>query len=252
MKLELIPITNIPFIKEKDNIANLIIQNDLDIQNEDIYIIASTIIAKSQGQKFKLEEIIPSSRAINLSKISMKDPRLVEAILSQSTDILIKKPFILVKTKNGNICINAGIDCSNIEGDYYIYLPINPDKEAETIGKSIEKQINKSICIIITDTNGRPFRNGQISVAIGIYGIKPILSWIGKKDLFDHTLQVSEEAIVDEISSAANLLMGEGNNGYPIIKLRGLHLYTKEKVCISEIYRKEEKDLIVKCLKIIK
>lgn len=249
MKLELIPIEKIPLIDENDNIGEIIVKNDSDIQNNDIYVIASTIVAKSQGRIFKLEDMVPTKEAINIAKNNKKDPRLVEAILKESTELIISTPFLLVKTKNGNICINAGIDGSNVKNENYIYLPKNPDNEAKKIGKYIEENKKINISIIITDTNGRPFRNGQTAVAIGVYGINPIYSWIGKEDLFNHILEVSEEAIVDEIASAANLIMGEGNNGYPIVKIRGLKLYTKEYKPISSLYRKEEKDMIVKVLK---
>ncbi len=244
MKIELKPIKNIPLVKVNDNIGNFIIENDNDIHDDDIYIIASTIVAKSQGRMFKLKDIIPSNRAIEISHKNGKEPRLIQAVLNESENILIEDPFLLVKTKNGNICINAGIDGSNVEQENFIYLPKNPDNEAMKIGKLIKEKCNKDVSVIITDTNGRPFRNGQVSVAIGVYGIDPIMSWIGKKDLYDHTLKVSEEAIVDEIASASNLLMGEGNNGFPIIKLRGLHIYTEKNTSIMSLYRNESRDII--------
>ena len=244
MKLELTPIENIPIIKKNDNIGKIIIENDDDICDNDIYVIASTIVSKSQGRFFRLNDINPTKYAEEISKKNGKDSRFVQAVLQDSDETLVINPFLLVKTKCGNICINSGIDYSNVGNDEYIYLPKNPDNEAKKIGHYIYKLLNKKVSVIITDTNGRPFRNGQTGVSIGVYGINPIYSWINKKDLFGYTLRVSEQAIVDEIACAANILMGEGDRGYPIIKLRGLQLYTDDSVSISSIYRNKDKDII--------
>lgn len=249
MKLELVPIENIPIIKKNDNIGKIIVEKDQDICDNDIYVIASTIISKSQGRLFNLKDINPKEKSIIISKKNGKDPRFVEAVLSESSEVLITDPFLLVKTNIGNICVNSGIDYSNVGNDNYIYLPLNPDLEAKKIGCYIYNTLHKNISVIITDTNGRPFRNGQTGVSIGVYGINPIYSWIGKKDLFGYTLKVSEQAIVDEIACAANIIMGEGNRGYPIIKLRGLKLYTKDNVSIDSIYRNKNKDIIFNNLK---
>ena len=177
---------------------------------------------------------------------------LTEAVLRESTDVFVESPFMLVRTKNGNICINAGIDGSNVEGDYFITLPEAPDKAAEEIGRRIEEITGRRISVIVTDTNGRAFKIGQTNVAVGLYGIRAIRNWVGCRDLFDQVLEISEEAVVDEIAGAANLLMGEGNGGRPVVIVRGLSLRSDAPAAAGEMFRKESEDAIVRGLLLMK
>jgi coenzyme F420-0:L-glutamate ligase/coenzyme F420-1:gamma-L-glutamate ligase len=159
---------------------------------------------------------------------------------------------MLVTTLAGHTCVNAGVDESNVENGFLLYPPKDPDTSASIIGKALEKISGKKLTVIITDTNGRAFKTGQTGVAIGIYKIKPIKSWIGETDLFGKTLEVSEEAVVDELAGAANLLMGEGAGGTPIVVIRGLDYYCEDNTFIKEIYRPEEKDVIKKGLRCLR
>ena len=248
MSLTLKAVENIPLIQEGDDLADLICQNAGDIADKDIFVIASTVVSKAIGLTFFEKDIIPSAEAEKIAKLNGKDPRFVQAILDESVEVLTKAPFMLVRNKNGHVCINAGIDASNVGGDRLLKLPEKPDFHAEKIGKAIEEKTKKKISVIITDTNGRAFKEGQTNVAVGLYNIKAIRQWIGEKDLYGKVLEISEEAVVDEIAGAANLLMGEGGFGYPVVVVRGLDLYTNEKVSVKEMYRKNEKDLIVQGL----
>ena len=248
MSLILKAVENIPLIQKGDDLADLICKNADDIEDKDIIVIASTVVSKSIGLTFLEDDLIPSADAERIAKLNGKDPRFVQAILDESIDVLTETPFMLVRNKNGHVCINAGIDASNVGGGRLLKLPEKPDSYAEKIGKAIEKKTKKKVSIIITDTNGRAFKEGQTNVAIGLYNIKPIRAWIGEKDLYGKVLEISEEAVVDEIAGAANLIMGEGGFGYPAVIVRGLDFYTNEKVSISEMYRDGEKDLIVQGL----
>ena len=248
MSLILKAVENIPLIQKGDNLADLICKNASDIEDKDIIVIASTIVSKAIGLTFFEEDLIPSAEAERISKLNGKDPRFVQAILNESVEILTEAPFMLVRNKNGHVCINAGIDASNVGGGRLLKLPEMPDSHAAAIGKTIEEKTKKKISVIITDTNGRAFKEGQTNVAIGLYNIKPIRAWIGEKDLYGKVLEISEEAVVDEIAGAANLIMGEGGFGYPAVIVRGLDFYTNEKVSISEMYRDGGKDLIVQGL----
>jgi len=248
LSLTLKAVENIPLIQEGDDLADLICQNAGDIADKDIFVIASTVVSKAIGLTFFEKDIIPSAEAEKIAKLNGKDPRFVQAILDESVEVLTEAPFMLVRNKNGHVCINAGIDASNVGGDRLLKLPEKPDFHAEKIGKAIEEKTKKKISVIITDTNGRAFKEGQTNVAVGLYNIKAIRQWIGEKDLYGKVLEISEEAVVDEIAGAANLLMGEGGFGYPVVVVRGLDLYTNEKVSVKEMYRKNEKDLIVQGL----
>ena len=248
MSLILKAVENIPLIQKGDNLADLICENASDIEDKDIIVIASTIVSKAIGLTFREEDLVPSAEAERISKLNGKDPRFVQAILNESIEVLTETPFMLVRNKNGHVCINAGIDASNVGSDFLLKLPEKPDICAAEIGKAIEEKTQKKISIIITDTNGRAFKEGQTNVAIGLYNIKPIRAWIGEKDLYGKVLEISEEAVVDEIAGAANLIMGEGGFGYPAVIVRGLDFYTNENVSISEMYRTDERDLVVQGL----
>ncbi|WNY29224.1 Bifunctional F420 biosynthesis protein FbiB [Methanimicrococcus stummii] len=248
MSLILKAVENIPLIEKGDDIAEIIFKNAPDIADKDIIVIASTIISKSLGLTFREDEIVPSAEAERIAALNGKDPRFVQAILDQSLEVFTETPFMLVRNTNGHVCINAGIDASNVGGDLLLTLPEKPDGHAAAIGKAIEQKSGKKISVIITDTNGRSFKEGQTNVAVGLYNIKPIRQWIGEKDLYGKVLEISEEAVVDEIAGAANLIMGEGGDGVPAVIVRGLDLYTDEAVSVTEMYRSKERDLIIQGL----
>ena len=156
---------------------------------------------------------------------------------------------MLVTTLAGHTCVNAGVDESNIEHGFLLYPPENPDASASKLGAQLERLSRKELSVIITDTNGRAFKIGQTGVAIGIYKIKPTKRWIGEKDLFGKILEITEEAVADELAGAANLLMGEGAGGIPVVIIRGLDCYCEGNTSINETYRSEDMDIIKKGLR---
>lgn len=235
----------LPIIKEGDDIAKLILEK-ADVQNGDIIVVCSTIVSKSEGRVRNLSDYRPSSLAIELSKRVSKPPEFIQAVLEESEEILIKEPFLLVKAKYGNICVNAGIDASNIEKGKILLPPLNPDKSAERIRTSFEK-LGKKVGVIITDTNGRSFRKGVVGIAMGISGVQAMRDWRGEKDLYGNVLEVTVECVVDEIAAFANLIMGEAGDGIPAVIIRGLNLLGEGNT--KEIIRSEEEDVIRRCLK---
>lgn len=248
MSLTIKAVENIPLIEKGDDIAEMIYRNAPEIADKDIIVIASTVVSKSLGLTFREEDIVPGAEAERIAALNGKDPRFVQAILDESIEVFTEAPFMLVRNKNGHVCINAGIDASNVGNGLLLKLPDKPDKHAAVIGKAIEQKTGRKISVIITDTNGRAFKDGQTNVAIGLYNIKAIRQWIGEKDLYGMVLEISEEAVVDEIAGAANLVMGEGGGGVPAVIVSGLDLYTDETVTITDMYRNEEKDLIIHSL----
>lgn len=248
MKFEAIAVENIPLIHIGDDLPSIICKN-LELQDRDIVIIASTIVAKAEGEIFRLEDITPGKMALEMAARNGKDARFIQAVLSRSREVLVEKPFMLVTTLTGHTCVNAGVDESNIEDGFLLYPPENSDVSASRLGKELEKFSKKKLSVIITDTNGRAFKIGQTGAAIGIYKIKPVKRWIGEKDLFGKVLEVTEEAVADELAGAANLLMGEGAGGTPVVVIRGFDYYCEEETCIKEMYRPEELDIIKKGLR---
>jgi coenzyme F420-0:L-glutamate ligase/coenzyme F420-1:gamma-L-glutamate ligase len=238
---------NIPLIKQGDDIAR-ILSEKTELKEHDIVVISSTIVSKSEGRVLSLDSVAVTERAKTIAKRNGNDPRFVQAVLDESDEILLESPFLLVRNRNGSICVNAGIDRSNVEGsDNVLLLPEDPDRSALKIKEAIFKYTGKKASVIITDTNGRAFRIGQTGAAIGIAGIKATRDWRGTRDLFGRVLEVKNEAIVDEIAGFANILMGEGNGGMPIVIIRGLDLY-HESYGIRELFRPEEEDVIRKAL----
>jgi len=248
LNAEAITVENIPLIKPGDDIARVIAER-AKLEEKDIIIISSTIVSKSENRIFSLDGIKVTGRAETIAKKNSNDPRFVQIVLDESEEVLLDSPFLLVRMKNGSICVNAGIDRSNVEGqENVLLLPEAPDESAGRIRDSLFKLTGKKVSVIITDTNGRAFRIGQTGAAIGITGIKPTRDWRGTKDLFGRVLEVKNEAVVDEIAGFGNFLMGEGNGGTPVVIIRGLNLY-HESSGIKELIRPEREDVILRALR---
>lgn len=243
MNAAVFAIENIPLIKKGDDIARIFLER-AQLHEHDIFVISSTVVSKSEGRIISLETVKPTEKAKLIAMKNKIDPRFVQVVLDESTEILLDSPFLLVRIKTGSICVNAGIDHSNVEGcDNVLLLPEDPDKSALDIKRSLFDCTGKNVSVIITDTNGRAFRTGQTGAAIGCAGIKPTRDWRGTKDLFGRILEVKNEGIADEIAGFANIMMGEGNGGVPIVIIRGFDLY-HESNGIKELYRPESEDEI--------
>ena len=229
-------VKGLPIIKPGDDIAALI-ESLFNIQDGDALCLASTVVAKSEGRLRTLESYRPSERAERIARQVGKDSRFVQAVLDESADVLLEEPFLLTKTRFGHIGVNAGIDQSNVGGGRILLLPEDPSRSAEKLRRSL----NKDCAVIITDTCGRPFRCGVTGVAIGWAGISALQDWRGKRDLHGKVLEITLEAVVDEIASAANLLMGEAGDGTPAIVFRGLRFPSGGK---SSVFMPEDRDVI--------
>jgi coenzyme F420-0:L-glutamate ligase/coenzyme F420-1:gamma-L-glutamate ligase len=153
---------------------------------------------------------------------------------------------LICETRHGFVCANAGVDQSNVPGERnVVLLPKDPDRSARTLREKIKKLTGKDVAVVISDTHGRPLREGEINIAIGVSGIKPIRPRIGEIDLFGYTLRVKRTAIADELASAAELVIGQSNEGIPVAIIRGYSYPRSEKAKAKELIRKREKDLFV-------
>jgi coenzyme F420-0:L-glutamate ligase / coenzyme F420-1:gamma-L-glutamate ligase len=198
-------------------------------------------VAKSEGRFRNLEDYNPCPRATRIAKAIEKDPRFVQAVLDESAEILFEQPFILSLTTFGHIGVNAGIDQSNVGEGRILLLPKDPQASAE----QIRSRLGKDCAVIITDTCGRPFRCGVTGVAIGWSGIAALRDWRGVADMHGRKLEITLEAIADEIAGMANLLIGEAGDGTPVAVMRGLN-YPRSGGCL---FMPEEKDVIRPYLK---
>ena len=241
MQLQIIPIPIEKEITTDDDLSKLIL-NSGDILDGDVLVIAQKIISKQEGRMIELSAVSPSLLAQGISSQYNKDPALVELILSESKRIVrLKNGLIIVETNGGFICANAGIDESNVIDGFATLLPLNSDKSAEIIRTSILNKTGKNVAVIISDTFGRPFRMGQTNCAIGISGLNPILDYAGTLDSFKRVLRITAIAIADELSSAAELVMGKTKK-CPVVIVRN---YSFKVGCntIHDLIRPENEDL---------
>ena len=241
MQLQIIPIPIEKEITPDDDLSKLIL-NSGDILDGDVLVIAQKIISKQEGRMIELSTVSPSLLAQGISSQYNKDPALVELILSESKRIVrLKNGLIIVETNGGFICANAGIDESNVIDGFATLLPLNSDKSAEIIRTSILNKTGKNVAVIISDTFGRPFRMGQTNCAIGISGLNPILDYAGTLDSFKRVLRITAIAIADELSSAAELVMGKTKK-CPVVIVRN---YSFKVGCntIHDLIRPENEDL---------
>ncbi|HUT06238.1 MAG TPA: coenzyme F420-0:L-glutamate ligase [Nitrosopumilaceae archaeon] len=239
--MQIIPVHIPKEIGINDNLSE-IITGSVDLHDGDIVVIAQKIISKQEGRIVKLSAITPSLLAQGISSEYKKNPCIVELILSESKKIVrMEKGIIIVETKNGFICANAGIDESNVPNGFATLLPINSDHSAEKICQQIRKIYEKEVAVIISDTFGRPFRMGQTNCAIGIFGLNPILDYGGTCDNFGKILRVTAIAIADEICGAAELVMKKTAN-CPVVIIRDYE-HAKEISSTNQLIRPEQEDL---------
>lgn len=239
--IRVFPVFGIPEVREGDSIAK-ILTSHFSFEEGDVVAVCSTVVSKAEGRFRKIDGIVPSEKAIRIAKELGKDARAVQAVIDESDEILIEHPILLTRAKFGNICINAGIDTSNVREGYLLLPPENPDESARRIREEIREISGKNVGVIITDTNGRCFRKGVVGFAIGISGIPAMRDWRGKRDMYGRELEVTVECIADEIAGFANLIMGEGGDGIPAVVFRGLSVSGDGRM--DEIYRGEDEDVI--------
>jgi coenzyme F420-0:L-glutamate ligase/coenzyme F420-1:gamma-L-glutamate ligase len=239
--LQIIPIPIEKEITMDDDLSKLIL-NSGDILDGDVLVIAQKIISKQEGRMIELSTVQPSLLAQGISSQYNKDPALVELILSESKRIVrLKNGLIIVETNSGFICANAGIDESNVIDGFATLLPLNSDKSAEIIRINILNKTGKNVAVVISDTFGRPFRMGQTNCAIGISGLNPILDYAGTLDSFKRILRITAIAIADELSSAAELVMGKTKK-CPVAIIRN-YSFNVGNNTIQDLIRPENEDL---------
>jgi len=242
-----------PLIKKGDNLGLLICEqarkNNWLWQDGDVLIIAQKVVSKSEGREVHLSSVTPSQRAINYGLSTEKDPRIIQLILDESSKVLrTRKGLIVVEHRLGFICANAGIDQSNISQDetvdpVVLLLPQNPDQSAMSIRTIIEKETGKKVGVLIIDSHGRAWRNGIVGVTIGLSGIEAVADRRGEPDLFGRILKVTEIGACDELAAAGSLLMGQGNEGKPVVFARGFPYEMSNQSSLRDLIRDSSEDL---------
>ena len=230
-KLAAYAIPGIPLIQAGDDIIGIILDKAeaarIQPRADDVLVISSKIVSKSLGRLVALERVDPSAEARALAEETGKDPRLVELILRQSRRVSRKRLGVLVTEHHlGLVSANAGVDQSNIEaGDNMaLLLPLDPDGAADEFRADLRRRLGIDVAVVISDTHGRPFRVGNVGVAIGASGLPAVRDLRGQQDLYGRVLEVTQVAFADLVASAAHLLCGEADEGLPAVLLRGLDL----------------------------
>lgn len=223
-------LTDIPIVAPGDDLAALLAQAlrraAIVPAAGDVLVVAQKVVSKAEGRLVDLAGVQPSARARELAADVGKDPRLVEVILRESTDVVRhKKDVLIVAHRLGFVLANAGVDQSNVgpDGDTHVLLlPCAPDASAARLKAALEREFGVDLGVIVNDSFGRPWRNGVVGVALGAAGVPSLWSMVGAPDLFGRPLRVTEVALADQMASAASLVMGEGDEGVPAVHMRGL------------------------------
>jgi len=218
--MELFAVPDLPEIRPGDDLGTLI-ESRVDLQPTDVLCVASTVVSKAEGRAASLSAFPAGPRArevaARLERIhgEEKDPRFAQAVLEESTELVMEAPFLLTETRFGHVCVNAGIDRSNVPDEDLLLLPKRPAESAARIREAVAAG-----GVVVTDTCGRPFRHGQRGVALGWDGLPASRDWRGERDRDGRELGVTVESVVDELAAAANLVAGEGAGGTPAVVVR--------------------------------
>ncbi len=251
-RLELTGLEGIDAIRAGDDLGTVIAQalraNGLRLQDGDVIALAQKIVSKSENRYVLLETVVPSARAIELASVCDKDPRLVQVVLNESREVLrAVRGVIVVEDARGLVLANAGVDRSNVEVDEagrerVLLLPADPDMSAARLRASLVSQCGVDVGVIINDSLGRAWRLGTVGVAIGVAGLPGLLDRRGEKDLQGRPLLITEVGYADELAAAASAVMGQADEGRPVVLIRGA-TWPRRGGTAQELQRERGKDL---------
>jgi len=222
--ISIIPVHGLPEIRQDDDLAALVVER-AQLEHDDVLVVAQKAVSKAEGRVVELDGIEASPRAVEIAG-DERDPREIEVILGEAKRVVRERgPLLITETRHGFICASAGVDHSNAAAPgQLVLLPVDPDASARGIRVRVEELTGKRVGVIVTDSFGRPFRQGTTDVAIGVAGFEPILDLRGTKDRIGYELRASRTAVADEIAAAADLARGKAD-GVPAVIVRGLALH---------------------------
>lgn len=251
--LTLTALPGLPLVRPGDDLAALILaalaRGEIALADGDVVAIAQKVVSKAEGRLVRLGDVSPSARAMELGQLTLKDPRFVEVVLSESSEVLRAAPNVLiVEHRLGFVCANAGIDRSNVgphaagADEVVLLLPSDPDGACRALRDRFYVASGARVGVLINDSHGRAWRTGTVGVAIGAAGLPALHDMRGHPDLFDYALQVTQIGLGDELAAAASLLMGQADEGRPVIHIRGVP-YALREGDARELIRPKEQDL---------
>jgi coenzyme F420-0:L-glutamate ligase / coenzyme F420-1:gamma-L-glutamate ligase len=221
--ISIIPVHGLPEIRQDDDLAALVVDR-VQVEDDDVLVVAQKAVSKAEGRIVELDDVEASERAVAIAA-GERDPREIEVILREAKRVVRERgPLVITETRHGFICASAGVDHSNASREgQLVLLPVDPDASARRIRERVHELTGKRVGVVVTDSFGRPFRQGTTDVAIGVAGFEPILDLRGTKDRIGYELRASRTAIADEIAGAADLARGKAE-GVPAVIVRGLTL----------------------------
>ena len=231
LRVSLVAVPGIPTIRAGDDLARILGDAlgaaGLQLQRNDVLVVTHKVVSKAEGRYVSLADVTPSPRARELAAATGKDPALVEVILSESREVLRFRPgLIVVEHRLGMVIANAGIDQSNVphdgDGERVLLLPEDPDASSAALRAALEARFGAALAVVVNDSVGRAWRNGVVGLALGAAGLPALLDLRGQRDLEGRALRVTQVGLADQIASAAELLMGEADEGRPAVLVRGL------------------------------
>jgi coenzyme F420-0:L-glutamate ligase/coenzyme F420-1:gamma-L-glutamate ligase len=233
-------------VQPGDDLAALILEalegKRFELQDDDILVVTQKVVSKSEGRVVRLDEVKPTDRASVLATELGKDPRIVELVLRESRRVVRKgHGVIITETWHGFVCANSGVDVSNVDAGYAALLPLDPDASSRRLRERLEAATTKRLAVVVSDTFGRPWREGHTDVAIGCSGIAPTQNLAGITDSYDYVLRVTEPAIVDEVAGVAELVMTKLSM-IPVAIVRGVR-YERAEAGVKSMIRKGSMDL---------
>ena len=245
--LSLAGLPGIPEVAEGDSLPRVILEaverRGDGLRTGDVLVVAQKVVSKAEGRVVSLQDVVPSRLAREFAETWGKDPRSVEVVLRESRRIVrMDRGMIIAETTHGFICANAGVDASNVPGEECVsLLPVDPDGSALRIAKGLADLTGAEVAVIVSDTFGRPWREGLLNVAIGVAGLRPLVSYVGQQDPHGHVLRVTELAVADELAATAGLLMGKLAR-IPVVRIRGYRFQAGEGHART-LVRSAERDL---------
>ncbi len=231
-RFEVIGVEGIPEVRPGDDLARQIAEaaarQGTMLRGGDLLVVGQKVVSKAEGRLVSLAEVTPSPAAVRMAAELGRDPRLVEVILRESRRIVrMDRGVLITETHHGWVCANAGVDQSNVERDWVALLPEDGDRSAQRLREALRERAGIDVAVIISDTFGRPWREGLTNVAVGVSGIAPLVSYLGERDPAGHVLQATILAVADEVAGAAELVMGKLSR-IPVAIVRGLGVAPSE------------------------
>ena len=247
-EIRIIGIQGMPEISEGDDLSQQIMEaareQGTDLESGDVLVVTQKVVSKAEGRVVSIDSVEPSPLALAITEGHRRDPRHTELILRESKRIVrMDRGVIISETYHGFTCANAGIDASNIPGSGTVaLLPVDPDASARRIRQAIQETLGVAVAVVISDTFGRPWRNGAVNVAIGVAGIDPMLSYVGQEDSHGNPMYTTVICVADELAAAAELVTGKVL-GVPVALIKGYQYQPREDASHHALVRDPDKDL---------